>query len=109
MAVHTGEADVVNNGNYQGVAIIRAARVRSFASGGQILLSSSTASLVADRLPEDCTLVDLGFHALKGLSRPERVARSSIRTSPAVGADHRHNRPGKPASRARGADEFRRP
>ena len=74
MALHTGEADEVADGNYQGVAVIRAARIRSLATGGQVLLSGSTWDVVRDRLPEGCSLVDLGSHRLKGLSHLERVA-----------------------------------
>jgi len=37
--------------------------------GGQILLSSATASLLEDELPESWSLLDLGEHQLKGLGR----------------------------------------
>jgi predicted ATPase/DNA-binding CsgD family transcriptional regulator len=43
------------------------------AHGGQTLLSSATASVVADALPAGAELVDLGAHRLRDLSRPERV------------------------------------
>ncbi len=38
-----------------------------------MLLSSATASLVADRLPSAATLLDLGLHRLKDLGRPEHI------------------------------------
>ena len=41
--------------------------------GGQTLLSGTTEALVADRLPADTWLTDLGTHALRDLPRPERV------------------------------------
>ena len=72
MAVHTGEAQLRDEGNYVGRAIIRCARLRACAHGGQILLSTSAAALVADD-PGDAELVDLGTVRLRDLSRPERV------------------------------------
>lgn len=73
MAIHTGEAQVRDDSNYFGQAIIRCARLRSIAHGGQVLCSRSTYDLVLDRLPEGATLKDLGPHRLKDLSRPEHV------------------------------------
>ena len=73
MAVHAGEAQMRDGNNYLGHAVIRCARLRSCARGGQILVSDVVASLVADRLPEGAALVDLGVHRLRDLSRPERV------------------------------------
>ena len=72
MAVHTGEAQLRDEGNYVGRAIIRCARLRSCAHGGQILLSAPAAALAADD-PGDADLVDLGTVRLRDLSRPERV------------------------------------
>src|SRR5205807_2380000 len=73
IAVHTGEAELRDEGNYFGPAITRAARLRAIAHGGQVLVSGPTADLVADRLPAGASLVDLGLHRLKDLGRPERV------------------------------------
>jgi predicted ATPase/class 3 adenylate cyclase len=73
MAVHTGEAELRDGGNYFGTAVIRCARLRSLAYGGQVLVSAATADLVADRLPAGASLVDRGLQRLKDLSRPERV------------------------------------
>ncbi|MCU1448355.1 MAG: regulatory protein LuxR, partial [Acidimicrobiales bacterium] len=73
MAVHTGEADLRDEHNYGGEAIIRAARMRSLAHGGQVLVSSVTADVVADRLPAGAELTDLGVHRLKAMGRPQRV------------------------------------
>ena len=73
MALHTGEAQLRDEGNYFGLAVIRCARLRSCGHGGQVLLSDVTAALVADELGEGMTLTDLGRHRLKDLGRPERV------------------------------------
>ena len=46
MAIHTGEAQLRDDGNYFGLTVIRCARVRSCGHGGQVLLSDVTAALV---------------------------------------------------------------
>ena len=71
--MHTGEAQLRDEGNYFGLAVIRCARLRSCGHGGQVLVSDVTAALVADRLPDGRGLADLGRHRLKDLGRPERV------------------------------------
>jgi predicted ATPase/class 3 adenylate cyclase/DNA-binding CsgD family transcriptional regulator len=73
MALHTGEAELRGEGNYFGPAVIRCARLRAIAHGGQVLVSQPTADLVEGRLPEGAALVDLGSHRLKDLGRPEQV------------------------------------
>jgi len=73
MAVHTGEAELAANGNYGGLALIRAARLRGLARGGQVLVSGATAALVSDSLPDAASLADLGSAALPGFDRPEQV------------------------------------
>lgn len=73
MAVHTGEAQLRDEGNYFGQAIIRCARLRSCGWGGQVLLSQTAADLVRDHLGDRVTLVDLGRHRLKDLQQPEQV------------------------------------
>jgi len=60
MAVHSGEARVVDDGNYAGQAIIRAARLRSIAYGGQVLLSAAARDLTVDQLGDAVGLIDLG-------------------------------------------------
>ena len=72
MGVHTGEAEE-RGGDYFGPAVNRAARLMSEASGGQVLVSRSTAEVVRDRLPEGLTLVELGERNLRSLTRPEWV------------------------------------
>ncbi|HUR50144.1 MAG TPA: tetratricopeptide repeat protein [Acidimicrobiales bacterium] len=72
MAIHTGEADL-RDGDYFGRTVNRAARLRSAAHGGQLLLSSVTADLVREALPSGASLRDLGVHRLKDLSSPESI------------------------------------
>ena len=73
MALHTGDAQLRDEGNYFGPAVIRCARLRALAHGGQVLLSRATHALVHDRLPDDAVLADLGVHRLRDLDRPEHV------------------------------------
>jgi predicted ATPase/class 3 adenylate cyclase/DNA-binding CsgD family transcriptional regulator len=73
LALHTGEVELQPGGNYQGRTIIRCARLRAIAHGGQALVSDSTHNLIAERLPEGVSLRMLGVHRLKDLGRPERV------------------------------------
>jgi len=72
MGVHSGESEY-RDGDYYGTAPNRAARLMSVANGGQVLVSLATSELVHDALPAGVTLVDLGEHRLRDLSRPERV------------------------------------
>jgi class 3 adenylate cyclase/WD40 repeat protein/energy-coupling factor transporter ATP-binding protein EcfA2 len=70
--LHTGEAQ--RRGSvYLGTTVNLAARVRGEASGGEILLSETTASLAGADLPAGYTIVDLGPHILKGIKRPEAI------------------------------------
>jgi len=73
MAMHSGNATAQPDRTYHGATIIRCARLRSIAVGGQVLLSSSTAGLLADALPAGCRLDEAGLFHLKGLRRPETV------------------------------------
>jgi predicted ATPase/class 3 adenylate cyclase/DNA-binding CsgD family transcriptional regulator len=73
IGVHTGEIQLRDEGNYAGPTINRTARLRDLGHGGQTLLSGTTEDLVADRLPADAWLTDLGTHPLRDLPRPERV------------------------------------
>jgi predicted ATPase/class 3 adenylate cyclase/DNA-binding CsgD family transcriptional regulator len=74
IGVHTGEVQLRDENNYVGPAINRTARLRELAHGGQTVLSGTTSDLVADALPDDVWLTELGTHALRDLPRPERVA-----------------------------------
>jgi predicted ATPase/class 3 adenylate cyclase len=73
IALHTGEAQLRDEGNYFGRAVNRCARLRAVAHGGQVVLSRTARDLALDRLPEDAELTDLGVHRLRDLGRPEHV------------------------------------
>jgi len=73
MALHTGDTQLRDKGNYFGDAVDRCARLRAVAHRGQVLLSSTTGELVADHLPLGAKLVDLGARRLCDLGRAERV------------------------------------
>ena len=72
MGAHSGETEY-RDGDYYGTAPNRAARLMSVAHGGQVIVSLATGELIHDTLPDGVTLVDLGEHRLRDLSRPERV------------------------------------
>jgi class 3 adenylate cyclase len=72
IGLHTGESQL-REGDYYGTAVNRAARIMSIGYGGQVLLSGTNASLVQDNLPQDCSLLDLGEHFLRDLSRPGKI------------------------------------
>ncbi len=98
MGVHTGEPVRVA-GEYIGLDVHRAARICNAAHGGQILVSRATGNLVAETLPPEMGLRDLGVHRLKDLRQPEQIFQV---TSPALEVDfpplralpaRRHNLP----------------
>ena len=72
MGIHTGEA-VLAGDNYAGVAVHRAARIASAAHGGQVVVSHTTAGLLADEPAQDLTLRTLGEHKLKDLTEPQQL------------------------------------
>ncbi len=72
IGLHAGEAQR-RGGDYYGPAVNRAARLMAAAHGGQVLLSAAVAGIVADQLPAEATLRDLGEHRLKDLERAEHV------------------------------------
>ncbi|HEX2088337.1 MAG TPA: adenylate/guanylate cyclase domain-containing protein, partial [Actinomycetota bacterium] len=67
MGIHTG-TPFVDEGQYVGVDVHRAARIAACGHGGQVLISASTAALTGTE-----GLRDLGEHRLKDLSAPERI------------------------------------
>jgi len=73
MALHTGDAQLRDAFNYYGPTVIRTARLRALAHGGQTIASRATRDLVADALPAGARWLDLGSHRLKDLGRPEHV------------------------------------
>ena len=67
MGLHSGTPYLADEG-YVGADVHRAARIAACGHGGQVLVSSATASLV-----ERMDLHDLGEHRLKDLSAPEQI------------------------------------
>jgi len=77
MGLHTGEAHLAGD-DYGGFDVNRAARIAAVGHGGQVVVSASTASLVASALPSDIRLRDLGRHALKDVPTPEQLYQVDI-------------------------------
>jgi predicted ATPase/class 3 adenylate cyclase len=69
IGIHTGEARMYGD-NYVGLAVHQAARVKSAAHGGQIIVSDATHAAAGERA---VSFVDLGPHRLKDLARPMRL------------------------------------
>ncbi len=72
MGLHTGEPLRAETG-YVGMDVHRAARICAAGHGGQILLSETTRALIAEDLPREVTLRDLGKHSLKDLAYPQHL------------------------------------
>ncbi len=72
MGIHTGEPLRTATG-YVGIDVHRAARICQVGHGGQVLLSRTTVELIADDLPADIALRDLGQHRLKDLAQPQHL------------------------------------
>ncbi|HUP17268.1 MAG TPA: DUF4062 domain-containing protein [Acidimicrobiia bacterium] len=73
VGLHTGRATVTPEG-YVGLDVHRAARIGASGHGGQIVVSSTASSLLADVISgQEWHLRDLGAFALKGLSRSEHL------------------------------------
>ena len=72
MAVHSGPAQARGD-DFFGQGVNRAARIRSIAHGGQLLVSEDVHRAIAGSLPDGIWVRDLGLHRLKDLARPERV------------------------------------
>ena len=66
MAIHTGEAQLRDEGNYFGQTVIRCARLRAIGHGDQIVVSDAAAGLVVDRLPDGVQLSDLWYPPVEG-------------------------------------------
>jgi predicted ATPase/class 3 adenylate cyclase len=82
IGLHTGVARLGGD-NYVGLDVHRAARIAAAGHGGQVLLSDATRALVADALPGDTHLRDLGQHRLKDLEQPVRIWQLEIDGLPA--------------------------
>ncbi|MBV6402862.1 MAG: hypothetical protein CNIPEHKO_03178 [Anaerolineales bacterium] len=84
MGIHTGNAEIQENGDYQGyLPMSRVQRLMSAGHGGQTLLSQAAQTLVYDKLPEEISLRDLGERRLKDLRQPEHIYQLLIEGLPA--------------------------
>jgi predicted ATPase/class 3 adenylate cyclase len=72
VGVHTGEPLRTEEG-YVGVDLHQGARLMAAAAGGQVVVSEATAALLADAVPDDLWLTDLGEHVLKDFGLPQRI------------------------------------
>jgi predicted ATPase/class 3 adenylate cyclase len=72
MGLHTGQG-LLEEGDYIGLDVHRAARIAAAGYGGQVLISEATRGLVEHDLPEGVRIRDLGEHRLKDLSHAERL------------------------------------
>ena len=74
MGIHTGQAEVQQNGGYHGyLTLSHAQRLMSAAHGGQILISLATQQLVREVLPAAVALQDMGERRLKDMLASERI------------------------------------
>src|SRR3990172_3995562 len=74
MGVHTGKAEIQENGEYHGyLAMSRVQRLMSAGHGGQVLISVTTQELLLEDWLENISLRDLGERRLKDLIRPEHI------------------------------------
>ena len=73
MGLHTGEGRVVDDDQYVGMDVHRAARIAAIGHGGQVLISETTMGLTRDDLPREVGVRDLGEHQLRDFERPERI------------------------------------
>jgi predicted ATPase/class 3 adenylate cyclase len=72
IAVHTGEA-LERAGDYLGISLSHAARLRDAGHGGQILVSTTVAQRLAEEPLDDISTVDLGSHRLRGMPGKHRI------------------------------------
>jgi predicted ATPase/class 3 adenylate cyclase len=72
MAVHLGAVEA-RDGDFFGQPLNKLARLLAVAHGGQVVLTGAAAEVVADALPSDVRLSDLGRHRLKDLELAEHV------------------------------------
>jgi class 3 adenylate cyclase len=80
MGIHAGEPELAGD-RYVGLAVSRAARICAAGHGGQILLSSSAQSLLAD--DDRAALKRLGSYSLKDFAAPEPIYQVVVDGAPA--------------------------
>jgi predicted ATPase/class 3 adenylate cyclase len=79
MGLHTGTAEILPDGKYDGYATLASTqRVMSAAHGAQTLLTQTTYDLLQNALHSDVTLRDMGEHRLKDLRAPLRLYQVNV-------------------------------
>ena len=74
MGIHTGEAELQEDGQYQGyIALSLVQRIMSAGNGGQVLISGATENLLRGQLPKGVDLLDMGRHNFKDVPHAVRV------------------------------------
>jgi class 3 adenylate cyclase len=86
MGLHTGEPAIHEEG-YVGLDVVRAARICTVGTGGQILLSETTRALLGSGLPDGVTVFPVGQRHLRGIDLPEQVFEVAIEDLPRVEED----------------------
>src|ERR1043166_3082469 len=94
MALHTGDVEL-EDGEYHGLMLHRAARMLSAGHGGQILVSEATAGLLRRDLEPGVNLKDLGIWRLRDVEEPERLfqvetPKLEMRAFPPLNAEPAH-------------------
>src|SRR5690606_30541502 len=69
MGIHAGEVEPRENGEFRGLVLNRAARIRDTAHGGQIVCSAA----IAQHAEGITAAQELGTFRLRGLPAPERL------------------------------------
>ena len=77
MGLHSGTVEERDE-DYVGPLLNRVARLMAAGHGGQVLLSELTADLVRGTLSGGLQLKYLGYHRLKSLAQPDRIAQLTI-------------------------------
>lgn len=72
-ALHTGEAPFRGTEGRSSSTAARCIQLGAIGHPGQVLLSASTAELIADDLPPGCGLIHLGHFRLPDLARPKPI------------------------------------
>lgn len=67
--LHVGDATPTGD-DYFGPTINRSARIMDAGNGGQIVVSQSARTIIANDLPTESSIIDLGEHRLKDLGEP---------------------------------------
>lgn len=82
IALHADEAPLVEPSAHPRSLVNRAARLCDLAHGGQTLLSETAQQLMAQQLPPEAWLIDLGAFRLRGIPYPERLSQLCHRDLP---------------------------